>query len=283
MSYRVNNNEYVFYIPCCVIVEIIEELNDQYCTKPDVLAYILDNPRSDLTEQDIHDITRRDMEDIYDAIKYWVSTKILIEFVNDRPPKKQYYTTVEITEIKNSKPEIDEMLKNIENSFGTVNNVIIATLINLYIHYGLSKEVIHIIFTLCKKINKTETQYMEFLADKMMRKQLTTPELATKKLKEIVRKTYYTDKVMEITSTKDISRKNEDIILVWYSHSTSLDTIRRAYNVSLRYADHVSFRFINALLTDLTEEDYRKYESDPSYTDELDSWRYYKRAEIPVY
>ncbi|MDE6797070.1 MAG: DnaD domain protein, partial [Ruminococcus sp.] len=169
METKTNNNDNVFNIPCVVVDNFLQMATGEYIK---VLLYILRVSGKDFAENEISDETGVNQEEVNRAIDFWRRAKILTgngsgsntpdvqkteeenvpenSSVSSKKYMKNYFSASDIAEIKNSDPEISELIELAENSLGILNNTQLTSIINMHNYLGLKTEVIITLIEYCK-------------------------------------------------------------------------------------------------------------------------------------
>ncbi|MDE6670740.1 MAG: DnaD domain protein [Ruminococcus sp.] len=267
METKTNNNDNVFNIPCVVVDNFLQMATGEYIK---VLLYILRVSGRDFAENEISDETGVNQEEVNRAIDFWRRAKILTgngsgsntpdvqkteeenvpenSSVSSKKYMKNYFSASDIAEIKNSDPEISELIELAENSLGILNNTQLTSIINMHNYLGLKTEVIITLIEYCKNIKKTYPKYMDSVASGWAENNINTLEEAQKEVERLLDEDEYKNKIKRIISTDRLSKNDEVFITEWHRKNIPTELIEEAYDVTINYIHKLDFKYMDSVI-----------------------------------
>lgn len=175
----------------------------------------------------------------------------------------------EIAEIMKNSQDIRDLFKIAESIVGTLKNSQMNSIIWMYDHLGLKKEVIIILLTYCASIKKTNTAYVEKIAFTWSENDINTMEAAQD---EIQKRNTARDYILSIMEKFEMNRrptaKQAEFIEQWKNAGFKLELIHYAYEKTIEQINKLSFDYINKILLSwrdsgfMTVQDVKNAESD---------------------
>ena len=175
----------------------------------------------------------------------------------------------EIAEIMKGSQDIRDLFKVAETIIGTLKNSQMNSIIWMYDHLGLKKEVIIILLTYCASIEKTNTAYVEKIASAWSENDINTMEAAQD---EIQKRNAAKDYVLSIMKKFEMNRrpttKQTEFIEQWKNAGFNIELIHYAYEKTIEQINKLSFDYINKILLSwrdsgfMTVQDVKNSEND---------------------
>lgn len=261
-----NNNvsENTFCVPCVVADNLLKIANGEYIK---ILLYILRNSDRKCSESEISSNTGADLDVVKKAIDFWKQANILnsnvtqtvtIEekiVVQDELPKdnifptKKHWTGKEIRDLRMSSPDISQLLTAVESVLGSINQAKAEVIINLHESLGMKKEVIMLLISHCKEINKTTPDGIYNMACKWISNNINTIQLAENEVQRIKNSRDYIYRVMNSLNISRLTQTQERMISEWNSWNISIDMVEFAYEVALvKCENKLNINYMNGII-----------------------------------
>lgn len=165
------------------------------------------------------------------------------------PDHKTALSSGEIAGIMKDSQDIRELFKIAETILGTLKNSQMNSIIWMYDHLGLKKEVIIILLSYCASIEKTNTGYVEKIAAAWAENNINTMEAAQD---EVQKRNASRDFTLSIMRKFEMNRfptaKQADFIEQWKNAGFSIELIHYAYEKTIEQINKLSFDYINKIL-----------------------------------
>lgn len=174
------------------------------------------------------------------------------------PDHKANYSGSEIAEIMKESQDIRELFKIAEGILGTLKNSQMNSIIWMYDHLGLKKEVIITLLTYCSSIEKTNTSYVEKIAADWAENDINSMSAAQDEIQRMTSSRDYTANIMKLFEmTRRPTTKQDDFIKQWKNAGYELDLIHYAYEKTLEQINKLSFDYINKILISWNDSGFR--------------------------
>lgn len=165
------------------------------------------------------------------------------------PNHKANYSGSEIADIMKDSQDIRELFKITEGILGTLKNSQMNSIIWMYDHLGLKKEVIITLLTYCSSIEKTNTAYVEKIAADWAENDINSMKAAQDEIQRLSASKDYTESIMKLFEmSRRPTTKQDEIIKQWKKNGFSLDLIHYAYEKTLEQINKLNFDYINKIL-----------------------------------
>ena len=165
------------------------------------------------------------------------------------PNHKISLSAKEIADIMNGSQDIRELFRIIESILGSLSNGQMNSIIWMYDHLGLKKEVISTLFSFCQQIEKTNTAYIEKIAVSWAEKEINSLEAATDEKQKLLTSRDFTSQVARtLELSPPITQNKKDIIEQWRTLGFSIELIRYAYEKALDIEAKLPFFYANKTL-----------------------------------
>ena len=177
------------------------------------------------------------------------------------PPKperrRQNLTPSEIADIMKDSVDISELFKITESMMGSLNHTFQNLLIWMYDYLGLKKEVIIILISHCKSIDKTNPSYIEKVAADWADNEINDLNKAQTEVQRITVTHDYTGRIMKMFEmTRRPTTKQAEFIEQWRSSGYDGELIHLAYEKTIEQIGKLSFDYINKILESWKESNY---------------------------
>ena len=165
------------------------------------------------------------------------------------PDHKTNYSGTEIARIMTDSQDIRELFKIAEGILGTLKNGQMNSIIWMYDHLGLKKEVIITLLTYCASIEKTNTAYVEKIAADWAENDINSMSAAQEEIERLSASRDYITGIMKIFEmTRRPNTKQAEFIQQWKNAGFDLDLIHYAYEKTIEQINKLSFDYINKIL-----------------------------------
>ena len=165
------------------------------------------------------------------------------------PEHKTNYSGSEIAGIMKDSQDIRELFKISEGILGTLKNSQMNSIIWMYDHLGLKKEVIITLLTYCSSIEKTNTAYVEKIAADWAENDINSMSAAQDEIQRLSSSRDFTAKIMKLFEmTRRPTSKQEEFIKLWNKADYDMEIIHYAYEKTLEQINKLSFDYINKIL-----------------------------------
>ncbi|MDE6780573.1 MAG: DnaD domain protein [Ruminococcus sp.] len=272
-------SENVFEVPCVVVDTLLKVASGTYIK---VLLYILRCSGKNCTQKEIASNTGVSLQEVEDAIQFWQQTNVLAyQHTNDimppvfdmTPPavqlianetvpestsgqkteiiirKQKQWTGTEVSDLIRNNADFAELQEAVQSVLGTVNNVYISYIADMYNTLGMKKEVIMTLIGYCKDINKTYPDYIYAIACQWVRDNIDTLELATEEVQRLKASHDYMHKVMRTLEIDRLTEEQEKMTADWKNWSINMEMLKYAYEKSLpRCGNQLSIDYINGII-----------------------------------
>ena len=155
----------------------------------------------------------------------------------------------EIAAIMNDSQDIRELFTIVENILGTLKNSQMNSIIWMYDHLGLKKEVIITLISYCASIEKTNTAYIEKIASVWAENDINTMAAAQDEIQRLSASRDYISGIMRaFEMTRRPTTKQTEMIQQWKNAGFSVELLRYAYEKTVERIDKLNFDYINKIL-----------------------------------
>ena len=165
------------------------------------------------------------------------------------PDHKTNLSGSEIAAIMDGSQDIRELFKIAESILGALKNSQMNSMIWMYDHLGLKKEVIITLISYCASIEKINTAYMEKIASVWAENDINTINAAQDEIQRMNASKEYSAKIAKLfqMQSRPTTKQNE-FIQQWKNAGISLDLIRLAYEKTIEQINKLNFNYINKIL-----------------------------------
>lgn len=273
----------MFGIPCIVADNLLKLATGEQLK---VLLFILRHSGRTLSDEEISANTGVPVMQVQDCILFWQQVNVIIPESTvfsspvmqmtappvpapavqntapeisaapkfKEPPKntqrkKEYLSNSEISELMNSSPDVDELIKISLSILVNMNNTMMNTIIWIYNYLGLKKEVILTLITYCASIGRKEPRYIEKIAADWAEKEIDTLEAANEevqRLKEYYEFLYVIKRKFEMKHTP--TTKQQAFVRKWQEMNLNVEIIHHAYEICRENIEKLSFEYIDKIL-----------------------------------
>lgn len=165
------------------------------------------------------------------------------------PDHKTNLSGGEIAEIMKGSQDIRDLFKITETIIGTLKNSQMNSIIWMYDHLGLKKEVIIILLTYCASIKKTNTAYVEKIASAWAENDINSMEAAQDEIQKLNASNDFIQCIMKKFEMKcRPTTKQSEVINQWRKNAYDLELIYYAYEKTVEQINKLSFEYINKIL-----------------------------------
>lgn len=165
------------------------------------------------------------------------------------PDHKTNLSGSEIASIMDNSQDIRELFKIAESILGALKNSQMNSMIWMYDHLGLKKEVIITLISYCASIEKINTAYMEKIASVWAENDINTINAAQDEIQRMTASKEYSAKIAKLfqMQSRPTTKQNE-FILQWKNADISLELIKLAYEKTMEQINKLNFNYINKIL-----------------------------------
>ena len=165
------------------------------------------------------------------------------------PNHKFNFSGSEIAAIMEKSQDIKELFKISETILGPLKNGQMNSIIWMFDHLGLKKEVIITLLSYCASIEKVNTAYIEKIASVWAEKEINTIAAAQDEIQSINAGREYISRIMQIfqMQNRPTSKQNE-FIQQWKNAGFSFELIEYAYEKTIEQINKLNFNYINKIL-----------------------------------
>lgn len=165
------------------------------------------------------------------------------------PDHKTNLSGQEIANVMKDSQDIRELFKIAESILGTLKNSQMNSMIWMYDHLGLKKEVIITLLSYCASIEKTNTAYVEKIASVWAENDINTMAAAQDEIQRLSASRDYISGIMRaFEMTRRPTTKQAELIQQWRNAGFSVELIRYAYEKTIERIDKLNFDYINKIL-----------------------------------
>jgi DnaD/phage-associated family protein len=165
------------------------------------------------------------------------------------PDHKVNLSGQEIADIMKDSQDIRELFTIVENILGTLKNSQMNSIIWMYDHLGLKKEVIITLISYCTSIEKTNTAYIEKIASVWAENDINTMAAAQDEIQRLSASRDYISGIMRaFEMTRRPTTKQTELIQQWKNAGFSVELLRYAYEKTVERIDKLNFDYINKIL-----------------------------------
>ena len=181
--------------------------------------------------------------------------------VNTAPPKpehkRQNLDPSQIAGIMRDSVDIAELFKITESMIGSLNHTFQNLLIWMYDYLGLKKEVIIVLISHCKSIDKTNPSYIEKVAADWAENEINDLDRAQTEVQRIAVTHDFTGRIMRMFEmTRRPTGKQAEFIEQWRNDGYSDELIHFAYEKTIEQINKLSFDYINKILVSWRDSGY---------------------------
>ena len=165
------------------------------------------------------------------------------------PDHKTNLSGQEIAAIMADSQDIRELFKIVESILGVLKNSQMNSIIWMYDHLGLKKEVIITLISYCASIEKTNTAYVEKIASVWAENDINTMAAAQDEIQRLSASRDYLSGIMRaFEMNRRPTTKQTELIQQWKNAGFSVELIRYAYEKTIERIDKLNFDYINKIL-----------------------------------
>lgn len=165
------------------------------------------------------------------------------------PDHKVNLSGQEIAAIMRDSQDIRELFTIAESILGTLKNSQMNSIIWMYDHLGLKKEVIITLLSYCASIEKTNTAYVEKIASVWAENDINTMTAAQDEIQRLIASRDYISGIMRaFEMNRRPTTKQAEFIQQWKDAGFSVELIRYAYEKTIERIDKLNFDYINKIL-----------------------------------
>lgn len=165
------------------------------------------------------------------------------------PDHKLNLSGSEIADIMSDSQDIKELFKITETILGPLKNAQMNSIIWMYDHLGLKKEVIITLFSYCASIEKTNTAYVEKIASVWAENDINSMAAAQDEIQKLSASRDYISGIMRaFEMTRRPTAKQAEFIDQWRSAGFNIELIHYAYEKTIEQINKLSFDYINKIL-----------------------------------
>ena len=165
------------------------------------------------------------------------------------PDHKLNLSGSEIAEIMNDSQDIKELFKITETILGSLKNSQMNSIIWMYDHLGLKKEVIITLLSYCASIEKTNTAYVEKIASVWAENDINSISAAQDEIQKLSASRDYISGIMRaFEMTRRPTAKQAEFIDQWKNAGFNIELIHYAYEKTIEQINKLSFDYINKIL-----------------------------------
>ena len=165
------------------------------------------------------------------------------------PDHKTNLSGSEIAAIMNESKDIKELFTISETILGPLKNSQMNSMIWMYDHLGLKKEVIITLLSYCASIEKVNTAYVEKIACSWAENEINTINAAQDEIQKMTASRVFEGRIMEIFQMPNRpTTKQNEIIQQWKTAGFSTELIKLAYERTLEQINKLNFNYINKIL-----------------------------------
>lgn len=243
--------------------------NDGYLK---VLLYVLANPEFDENEIcDYLDITKKKLKS---ALTYWTEkgviesgesvSEIKVHKVLNRSNELPKYSADDIADFCENNPRFQSLLQNCQQIYGKMFNMAeIEILICLVDYLKLDDDYIILLFTHCKKMEKTSLRYIEKLAVGLYDEGVLAYDELDAYLNMLEESHKIESQIKKIFGFghRKLTTKESKFVETWVGvYHYSIDVIEKAYEITVENTGTASMPYCNAVLQDWHEKGYETSE-----------------------
>ena len=288
MSYRLDMGVWnsVFAVPTVLVDKHLKLARG---SEIKVILYAIRNSGKELSPAEVATATALSEESVEEAFDYWIQQGLISKNGNSLLPKDEEIKPAEKREeslpliseaVKTEAPAVKEQprtkfrairpdslyvatrindceeLRSLVSEMGvcvgkTRTPALRATIVNAYDDYSLPSEVIMMLISYVKNINKTSTPYIESVIHEWGMSGVNTAEAADRKIKDLDDRSVAWKKVVRIFSIdyRSPSKKEEECAYNWIkTYLMPEELIREAYERCVNNTGKMQMRYINAII-----------------------------------
>lgn len=164
-------------------------------------------------------------------------------------PKYKPLSPSEIADIMKNSSDVSELFKVAESILGSLSHTYQNMLIRMYDYLGMKVEVIAILLTYCKSIDKTNPAYIEKIASDWSENDINDMNAAQNEVQRISVSHDYTGQIMRIFEmNRRPTTKQAEFIELWRTNGYDLELIHYAYEKTVEKIDKLNFDYLNKIL-----------------------------------
>ena len=165
------------------------------------------------------------------------------------PDRKTNLSGSEIAAIMNDSKDIKELFTISETILGPLKNSQMNSMIWMYDHLGLKKEVIITLLSYCASIEKTNTAYVEKIACSWAENEINTINAAQDEIQKMTASRVFEGHIMKLFQMQNRpTPKQNEMIQQWKVSGFSIDLIKYAYEKTLEQINKLNFNYIHKIL-----------------------------------
>lgn len=163
--------------------------------------------------------------------------------------RRSPYSGSEIAAIMKDSQDIKELFKVSESILGTLKNSQMNSIIWMYDHLGLKKEVIITLISYCASIEKVNTGYIEKIASVWAENEINSMEAAQEEIQKLTQSRDYISAIMKaFEMNRRPTAKQAEFISQWRNAGFRIELIHYAYEKTIEQINKLSFDYINKIL-----------------------------------
>ncbi len=265
MEINLNLGEWntVFSVPASVVDKHIKTASSVYLK---VMLIILRNAGARLNTAQIADMLSVNEDEVIEAIRYWEQAGIFAfgtqegmraTGVTRISAKPVYVSTVEISKLMETKPELRFMFDRLEKLYGRpITSTEQRSYIYLYESAGLPADVLVMIVEHCISIEKTSIRYIEKTALNWADDGIDTHDKAVVRI-QALSKQHQIENQVKIAfgiNNRNLSANERKYIKTWSEeYHFDIEMIRLAYDRMVDGIGRLSFPYLNTILKSWSE------------------------------
>ncbi len=265
MEVNLNLGEWntVFSVPASVVDKHIKTAGSVYLK---VMLVVLRNAGARLNTAQIADMISVNEDEVIEAIRYWTKAGIFAfgaeegmraTSVNRISAKPVYVSTVEISKLMETKPELRFMFDRLEKLYGRpITSTEQRSYIYLYESAGLPADVLVMIVEHCISIEKTSIRYIEKTALGWADDGIDTHDKAVVRIQALSKQHRIENQVKTAfgINNRNLSANERKYIKTWNEeYHFDIEMIRLAYDRMVDGIGRLSFPYLNTILKSWSE------------------------------
>lgn len=263
----------MFGVPCIVADNFLKLATGEQIK---VLLYMLRCPGKICSCEEIAANTGVSVQEAEDAVLFWQQANVIAPSggvspvpaspvmiqpspVPEKAPaaepaaspseRRAPYSGSEIAAIMKDSQDIKELFKVSENILGTLKNSQMNSIIWMYDHLGLKKEVIITLISYCASIEKVNTAYIEKIASVWAENEINSMEAAQEEIQKLTQSRNYISAIMKaFEMNRRPTAKQAEFISQWKNAGFKIELIHYAYEKTIEQINKLSFDYINKIL-----------------------------------
>ena len=260
MDINLNLGEWnsVFSVPSSVVDKHLKTASSVYVK---VLLVILRNAGNRMNDQQISEQLSVPVDEVKEAVRYWEAAGIFsfggneglrtsnITMLSSKP---SYLSTIEISKLVETKPEVKFMFDKLELIYGRpVTSTEQRSYIYLYEAAGMPADVMVMIAEYCVSIDKSSIRYIEKTALNWADEGINSHEKAVERMLQLSEVHQAETKIKKCfgIDNRNLSANEKKYIKTWCNeYHFDLDMIKIAYDRTVDGIGKLSFPYVNTIL-----------------------------------